>query len=206
MTLAMCVTACAPRLPPLVGAPAPPTLPRATLPMGHTRIVFRWELQDPELAARGEGAARVAFPDSARLDFFLGGGVGSGAAVLVGDRLELGDQDTDVTRRLVPSPPLLWAALGRLAFPPLADTIARVAGDTLRADIGQPVVWRVTFVRDTLVRLERVDRGRVLEWVERSAAGRTVRYGNEGQRRRLDLLITRSENVSAFDSEIWTLR
>ena len=206
VTLMLASSSCARRLQPLPGTPAPVVLPRAALPAGHHRIVFRWELEDPDIVARGEGAARTAGPDSARLDFFLGGGVGGGAAVLVGERLDLPPQANDMSTKLVPPAPLLWASLGRLALPPTADTSVRVQGDTLRADLGSPVVWRVTFVHDTLTRLERVGGGRVLEWVERSEDGRTVRYSDHAQRRRLDLFITRSEHVSAFDPAIWTFR
>jgi hypothetical protein len=195
---------CARRLPPLRGNPAPPVLPNPQLPPGHRRIVFRWELEDTDLFSRGDGAARVAGPDSARLDFFLAGGLGSGAAVLIGAELRLPNRAEDLARRLVPPPPLLWSALGRLAIPPLADTAARVDGDTLRADIGQPVAWRVTFVRDTLRRVERVESDRVVEWVERFADGR-IRYRHQAARRQLDLFITRTDDVSAFDANIWVL-
>jgi hypothetical protein len=174
--------------------------------LGRRRIVFQWELEDRDLVARGEGAARIAPPDSARLDFFLAGGVGSGAAVLIDDDLRLPSRADDLGRRLVPPPPLLWAALGRLAVPALRDTAARVDADTLRADIGNPVAWRVTFVRDTLRKVERVDGGRVVEWVERSAdAGRHVRYRHEVSRRQLDLFITRSDEISALDPAVWEL-
>jgi len=193
---------CAPRLRPLPGVPAPTMLPRAELPPGHRRLVFSWELEDPDLAARGEGAARMAPPDSARLDFFLAGGMASGASVLIGGELRLPPRSDELARRLVPPPPLLWAALGRVAVPALRDTAARVDGDTLRADIGQPVAWRLTFVRDTLRRLERVDGGRVVEWVDRSVNGR-IRYRQEVNRRRLDLVITRSDTLSALDPAIW---
>jgi len=47
-------------------------------------VVFQWELVDGEITARGDGVARIASPDSVRLDFFLGGGMGGGAAVLIG--------------------------------------------------------------------------------------------------------------------------
>jgi hypothetical protein len=197
-------TACAPRLRPLTGAPAPKVLPPSPLPPGHRRVVFRWELQDPDLTARGEGAARLAPPDSGRLDFFLAGGAASGAAVLVGSDLRLPSRGEDMSRRLVPPAPLLWGALGRLAVPPAADTVVRVDGDTLRADIGTPVAWRLTFVRDSLRKVERVDGGRIIEWVERFANGR-VRYRHESSRRQLDLFITRSDDVSAFDAAIWDL-
>jgi hypothetical protein len=59
-------------------------------------------------------------------------------------------------------------------------------------------------VRDTLRKVERVDGGRVVEWVERSGDAR-LRYRNEVSRRQLDLLITRSDDASAFDPAIWVL-
>lgn len=203
--LALGVIGCAPRLRPLPGTTVSPVLPRAELQAGHRRVVFRWELTDADLIARGEGAARIAAPDSVRLDFFLGGGMGSGAAVLIGNDLALQDSANDITRRLVPTPPLLWAALGRLAIGKADTVMAAAHGQSLQADVGDPVVWRVTFIADTLSRLERVDRNRVLEWVERSRDGRTVRYKHETQRRSLELVITNNSAVGAFDPAIWSL-
>ena len=191
--------ACAPRLRPLTGAPAPAVLPAATLPPGHRRVLFDWVLEDREISARGEGVARVASPDSARLDLFVAGGFGSGGAVLLGDSLRL--PGGDLVRRFVPPPPLLWATMGRVAIPALTDTSARVDGGFLRVDIGSPVAWRLTFRSDSLVRLERVGGGRVVEWVERS--GSTVRYQNAPARRVLLLTIKRVEEVPPFDASIW---
>lgn len=201
--IATAFIACAPRLKPLPGAPTLPDLPRAELPAGHHRLVFQWQLEDADLVSRGEGAARIASPDSGRLDFFLAGGLGSGAAVLIGAELRLPSNSEDLARRLVPPAPLLWAALGRLAVPPLTDTTARVSGDTLRADIGNPVAWRITFVRDSLRRAERIDGGRVVEWVDRG--NQRVRYRHSTARRQLDLSITRSERTGEFDPSIWLL-
>lgn len=202
--LVVAAQGCAPKLRPLSGSPAPAVLPRAELPPGHQRIVFRWELEDPDMIARGEGAARVAPPDSVRLDFFLAGGLASGAAVLLDTELRLPSRADDITRRLIPPAPLLWAALGRLALPVTRDTAVRVDGDTLRADIGTPTAWRITFVRDTLRRIERVEGGRVLEWAHRTSGGH-LRYRHEVSRRQLDLFITRIDDVSAFDPLIWEL-
>ena len=196
---------CAPRLTPLPGTSVPAVaLPRAELAPGSQRIVFRWELEDPDMVARGDGAARVTAPDSARLDFFLAGGLASGAAVLIGQELRVPSTAAAVSRRLVPPPPMLWATLGRLAVPVMRDTVVRVDGDTLRADIGAPIAWRVTFVRDTLRRIERVDGARVVEWVQRLPDGR-LRYRHEVNRRQLDLTITRTDRISGFDSAIWDL-
>jgi hypothetical protein len=198
------VTSCVPRLSPLTGAAAPASaLPRTAF-TGHRNIGFNWELQDRDMVARGEGVARLASPDSGRLDFFLGGPFGGGgAAVLIGDSLRLpASAVSDIVSRIVPPPPLLWASLGRVALPNLPDTVIRIDGSTLRADVGSPVAWRLTFRGDTLTRAERVDNGRVVEWVDR-ADPTHVRYRNESARRSLQLTLTRSSEVPGFDASIW---
>ena len=198
------VAACRPpRVAELPGVPAPvQSLPRGTLPEGRRKVVFQWELRDGDISARGDGVARIASPDSVRLDFFLGGGFGSGVAVLIGDSLQV--PGPDFARKLVPPRALLWAALGRLDVPAEPDTLVRVDGAVLRADIGAPVHWRATFRGDTLSRLERVDGGRLQEWVERSA-DQKVQYRNEAARRSLSLVILRSDVVAPFDPSIWRL-
>lgn len=190
----------APRLRPLVGAPTVARFPSTELPAVHRQIVFDWELVDRDVTGRGEGVARVAGPDSARLDLFLAGGFGSGAAILIGDSLHV--PGTGLPRRLVPPPPLLWAALGRVALPALSDTTARVDGELLRVDIGKPASWRLTFRRDSLVRLERIRDGRIVEWVERG--GNIVHYRSEEARRALSLTIKRAQEVPPFDASIWS--
>ena len=199
------LVACIPRLAPLTGAPVPAgRLPRTQIPSGHHKVVFTWQLDDRDMTGRGDGVARVASPDSARLDFFLAGGFGGGSAILIGDSLRV--PGPDIVRRLVPPSPLLWATLGRVALPNLPDTVIKVEGTTLRADIGRPVAWRLTFRGDTLVRAERVDGGRVEEWMEREDASH-VRYRDEGARRSLQLVVTRTEVVPngsvEFDASIW---
>lgn len=196
------VTACAPpRVAALPGAPAPVLrLPRGELAEGRRKIVFKWEAQDGEMTARGDGVARIAPPDSVRLDFFLGGGFGGGAAVLVGDSLRV--PGPEMARRLVPPRPLLWAALGRLDLPAERDTVVRVDGDVIRADIGAPLHWRATFRGDTLTRLERIEGGRLQEWVARGADG-VVRYRSEASRRSLSFVIQRSDASPPFDPAIW---
>jgi hypothetical protein len=65
--------ACAPKAPPLRGITAQPALPELSIPTGHSRLVFDWKYEDPDIRAHGDGAARTAFPDSARVDLFLEG-------------------------------------------------------------------------------------------------------------------------------------
>ncbi|HKH93098.1 MAG TPA: hypothetical protein VKA54_14930 [Gemmatimonadaceae bacterium] len=194
--------ACAPpRVAALPGTAAPvQRLPTGALPSGHRKVVFQWELKDQDFTARGDGVARIASPDSVRLDFFLGGSVGGGGAILIGDSLIV--PGPDMARQLVPPRPLLWAALGRLDLPVERDTVVRVDGDIVRAEIGAPVHWRVSFRGDTLTRVERVDGGRLQEWVERGT-GQRILYRNESTRRTLSLVIQRSDAVTAFDPSIW---
>lgn len=192
---------CAPRLAPLAGAPAPARLPDATLPPGRHKIVFRWQLDDGDLSARGDGVARIASPDSARLDLFVGGMAGA-TAVLIQDSLAA--PGGDMVRRLVPPAPMLWATLGRLSIPALPDTAVRVDSGVARADIGHPVVWRVTFRGDTISRLEHVDGGRVVEWLQRD--GDHLVYRHEAPRRSLTMDIVRTEPVEEFDAAIWHIQ
>ena len=192
---------CVPKAHALSGVPTPAALPPIDLPAGHTRWVFDWKYEDPDIHASGDGALRAAFPDSARLDLFVGGGMGAAAAILIGDQLRA--PGPDALRRMIPPPPLLWAALGRLAVPPAADTTARLDGDTLRADIGRGNVWRVTIAGGTLRRLERIDDGRIVQSVVR-ADDRHVRYFDAAARRSLELVITSVDSNADIDASIWS--
>jgi hypothetical protein len=193
---------CAPALPPLAGVPAPGrSLPALQLPRGHRHIVFRWEYEEGDIAARGDGSVRTAFPDSARLDFFLGGGLGAGAAVLVGDTLRAPRRD--LVQKYLPPIPLLWAALGRLAIPALPDTVMRLDGAILRAHIGRPLEWSVAARDTSLMELTHVSRGKITESLSRGR-GNVVTYEAPGARRRLKLTIISNE-IGSFDASIWSL-
>ena len=152
------------------------------------------------MVARGEGVARLASPDSARLDFFVDGGFGSGHVIVFGDRVVA--PGGDLVASMIPSPPMLWAAVGRFAVPPASDTVAAVDGTRLRADIGRDPRWRATFEGARLTLLERVVNDKVAESVARSEDG-TVRYVNPGARRTLRITITRDDAVASFDASIW---
>src|ERR1700738_3240466 len=152
------LAACTPRAAPLKGVLAPDrALPAISMAGGHRHIVFKWDYEEGGIAARGDGSVRTAAPDSARLDFFLGGGLGAGAAVLIRDSLR--SPHAELARRYIPPSPMMWAALGRLAVPPLPDTVVRIDGDLLRADVGRPAQWRVTIRGDTLVGLGHISDG-----------------------------------------------
>ena len=194
--------ACAPAAAPLKGVLAPDrSLPALNLPPGHRHIVFKWEYEEGEVAARGDGSVRIAPPDSARLDFFLGGGLGAGAAVLIGDSLRA--PNAELARRYIPPTPMMWATLGRLAIPALRDTVVRMDGDLLRADVGKPAQWRVAIRGDTLVGLEHISDGKIVESFSRGANG-VLTYEAPGARRRLRLTILR-EQPGSFNAAIWSL-
>jgi hypothetical protein len=199
-----------PKALPLKGSPGTAALiPRAAnaLPEGYHRVRFKWQVSDPQFSAKGDGAARVAYPDSARLDFVVGGPLGgSGRALLFGDTLVA--PGGKGIRRYLPATPLLWAMLGRLAIGSAADTLVRVEGDTVRADIGptpptEGTVWRVSFVGGELESLSRLSGGRVREGVVREMARGRIRYTNAGGHRSLTMTQVRSEAVPAFDSSTW---
>lgn len=195
-------SACAP--PPAAGLPgtplAPVALPRTELAPGHRLLTFRWEYVEGNSLTRGDGSLRVAPPDSARLDLFLGA-FGSGAALLISDRLHAPLPES--ARKLIPPPTMLWAAIGRLAVPAATDTVVTADHDLIRGDIGHDPVWRVTFSDGTLIRLEHINGGRVLEHVER--AGTRIRYVSNVAPRRLTLNITSDEPAPPFDRSIWAL-
>jgi hypothetical protein len=194
------MVACSPRARPLTGVPAPRRIPVAELAPVHRKIVFQYDYSQPELRIRGEGVARIAPPDSARLDFFVNG-QGTGHALLIGDQIRLqGGQDA--MRDLLPPAPLLWAALGRLHVPAASDTTVRVDSDTLRIDIGHEPGWRATFFDDQLRRLELIEGGRIPQWVARPDVG-PIRYEQPRLRRSLQLTISRDDTVPGFDASIW---
>ena len=196
------LAACTPAAAPLKGVLAPDrSLPSIAMPGGHRHIVFRWDYQEGDIAARGDGSIRTAAPDSARLDFFLGGGLGAGGAILIGDSLRT--PHANLARRYIPPAPLMWAALGRLAIPPLPDTVVRVDGDLTRADIGRPLQWRVALKGDTLVELDHISNGKITESLTREANG-TMTFQAPGARRTLRLTVIREEPGS-FDASIWSL-
>jgi hypothetical protein len=193
-------TGCAPKVKPLEGAPSPNrALPSLPLPGVHRRVSFRWDYEEQSLLTHGEGAIRASAPDSARVDLFLTGGLFIGYAILVGDSLS--GPRIDQIRRVLPPPAMLWAALGRLAIPPLPDTVVRADGDNIQAEIGRPAAWRITIKGNRIMQLARLNSGRIAEVVTRDDGGRLL-YEVPG-RRKLWLGIIRDEEVQPFDAAIW---
>jgi hypothetical protein len=176
------------------------------------QLQFTWVYGDDAFSATGDGAVRVKGPDRARLDFFLKNGSAGGYAILIGDSVTV--PGGDVASRLPPAP-ILWAALHRLALPATRDTVARMDGDTLRVDMGtlrggdatkaDGEAWRLTFGGTRLARVDRIDKGRIIEsmWRERGTKGETIRYNHESAHRRLTIVLGDTTWVQGFDDVIW---
>ena len=197
--LALSAGCTAPRAGALGGAPAVRKLPETSLPPGYRRVVFRWDYRERVFTGRGNGVARIAPPDSVRLDFFLENGAGAGFVILIGDKL-MTPTDAPVGR-YIPPVPMLWAALGRITFT-APDTTVHVDGDTLRAEIGRDPTWRITFGADQPVRIERIIAGRIEDLVERTDSTRVV-YRQPRAARTLQLTVTARYKEAAFNEAIW---
>jgi len=204
----------APKAQPLRGEVTPTVLPPANLSPKPQQLRFTWSYKDPTFDANGDGVVRTLAPDRGRLDFFLKNGMAGGYAILVGDSLTI--PGPDLVRRFLPPVPLLWATLGRLAVPGTRDTIARIENDTLRADFGvlskgdgskaDGRVWRVTYAGTAINRVERIEDGKVVEWVSRqrgSTGHWELRYVHERANRGLRIVVTDTTIVEGFDDAIW---
>ncbi len=208
------MAACAPAARPLVGAPTREVLPVTSIPAAPTVLRFTWTYKDETFEANGEGAVRRQGPDRARLDFFLRNGMAGGYAILVGDSLTV--PGIDLVKRMLPPVPLLWASLGRLAVPSTPDTVSRMDGDTLRADLGalrgrdasaaDGRAWRVAFAGRNLARVERIEGGKVVEWMTRvpgDDGALRLQYVHEKGKRRLAIAVSDTTIVEGFDDAIW---
>jgi len=208
------LAACAPSARPLIGVPTTAALPPAELSIRPQLLRFTWTYKDETFEANGDGVVRHAPPARARLDFFLRNGMAGGYAILVDDSLTV--PGIDLVRRFLPPVPLLWATLGRLALPAAPDTVARMDGDTLRADLGvlrgrdataaDGRAWRVLFGGRVLGRVERIEGGHVIEWItrRRNPAGQLeLTYVHEQAKRRLGITVTDTTLVEGFDDAIF---
>lgn len=162
-------------------------------------MVFRWRYADATIMLSGEGIARVTAPDSARLDFFVDGGLGGGVAFLFGDSLVAPGAGS--IRRVLPPAPMMWAAFGRLALPPAEDTVVTRNGETLQAELGRNPRWRVTLGPEGITRLVSLRGSRVHEYVNRGEE--EVLYENPGERRTLRISIEGDDRVPGFPEDTW---
>jgi hypothetical protein len=209
---------CAPGLAGPLGAPVPDpagtaaAIAQATTPASARQAAFEWELVDHGSRLRGRGVARAAAPERLRLDLFGPRGETYLAAALVGEDFRVPAQVAEAFS--LPSPALLWSALG-VVRPPSGAGLTSVTSDGGLTEVryvagdGRTFVYRVQSGADTprLVRLERTARRGVEESVELSYADdgglRQARYRDWTAFRDLTLTFESFTDVESFPDAIW---
>jgi hypothetical protein len=115
----------------------------ATQLTGHSIRQFKWLFQDDRSSAGGDGAARVAAPDSLRFDARGPLGWGRMAAVVVGDQPVWAEPEETVAQ-IVPDYVLFWAMFGVARMPNPRATIRGL-------DDGRSQIWEYALGGDTVV-------------------------------------------------------
>jgi len=126
---------------------------------------FTWLYQDEQASKGGRGSARIAVPDSLRIDFAGSLGIGKGSAVVVGDSALWVVPERSV-EELVPGVSLLWSVLGIARGP---DSGARLAG----LDQPERTAWQYADGGDTVTYL-RVAGNPVILFAEVRRAGKII--------------------------------
>ena len=204
---------------------APPTKPEAlafrplsgeafraaadrTTPAGRMIVNLRWRFADPTLDVAGRGAARIAPPDSLRIDVRGPLGFGRGTLVLAGDSLWA--DPASMVAQVMPSRFLVWAMLGVLRAPDALERLeeaeidGRVLVLVLESD-GRSTTFEMR--GDTMVGAvqERAGRqvGRLV--LRRDASGQVRRAEAEDKERdaRLVFDIERRTASGPFPASVW---
>jgi hypothetical protein len=145
MWLTACVGRPAPLVPePLARVPAESVAAWTGLrgPTRPTLLRFQWRYRDDDVGVRGRVTARVAPPDSVRVDWGAPFGA-HGAAVVIGDSLMWADPKKDFPESPPPAVVLIWTALGVIR-PPTATMTVYGGRDSTQT------VWRYVEGRDTI--------------------------------------------------------
>jgi hypothetical protein len=139
-------SALAPRSLKPVSADSARTWAQTTAPKHAAGIRFKWRYEDRKLNAAGRATARVAPPDSVRLDYAATLGLSSGAGVVVGDSVIWADPDQDF-RSFIRGVPVFWAMMG-VARPAPAGAV--VTAGTIGSSGHPRYAWRFATGADTL--------------------------------------------------------
>jgi hypothetical protein len=202
-----------------MGEPAPDpsalaaSIQAATVPGTPQRVTFSWNLVEQGSPVGGRGVVRTESPDRIRLDLFGVRGDTYLIAALVGDEYRLPREAANAVS--LPSPSLLWAALGVLD-PPRAATLTSATTSDGSAELrfGTPngEIFAYSFVqrggdRYLLERLERAGNRGVIETVaiERDSDGAIsrTRYRDWSAFRDLELVVEEVVPSAAFPPDIW---
>jgi hypothetical protein len=219
--LAACAPAASQPSPaPASGTTAPPSAPlsadpasiaaeagRATVPAGPRQMSFGWELDEAGARFRGRGVARLVAPGRFRLDLFGPRGETYLAAALVDGQARV--PPALAQRFRLPSPALLWAAVGVIAPPAEARLLAASSeggATTLRYQLGEDVLeYRARGGRLQSVR--RSSRGGTAEsidltWNDQGLA--RAQYRDWAAYRTLNLSLETATDVASFPEDTWT--
>jgi len=186
---------------------------RTTLPAGRIVIRFRWRYEDGQVKYAGRGTARIAPPDSLRFDYAGPFGLGSGAAVVIGDTVAWADPAANF-RSLVPAIPMLWASLGTvrppsegaavfgLADPPRAIWRFVAQGDTLDyvATVGPEPILEAEWRRDGAV----VARSRTRLDLQTRPVGARISFPEASAR--FELTVVAIDTAAVFPPALWRSR
>ena len=179
-------------------------------PDGNRHLKFKFKFKDPKGNVGGRGAARIARPDSLRLDMQGPFGLGKGAAMVDGDST-VWIRGPDAIKRIVPDFRLMWSMLGFTRPPPEGATLAAYqAGDVTAwsyATEGDIVEYvRTGGANAGLVALVRKD-GAVLGRSETTfgpdGAPTKAQLIVPGTSARLDITFTESSTPATFKPDTW---
>jgi hypothetical protein len=133
----------------------------ATQLQGNSIRQFKWLFQDDRSSAGGDGAARVAAPDTLRFDARGPLGWGRMAALVVGDQPVWAEPEETVAQ-IVPDYVLFWAMFGVTRLPNPRATIRGL-------DDGRTQLWEYALGSDTVVYSRRTEApGKVTAEVRRN--------------------------------------
>lgn len=184
-------------------------LRRATTPSSPTQARFAWSLDEAGSRFNGSGVARYVAPERFRLDLFGPRGETYLAAALVSETPRIPAQVQE--RFKLPSPALLWAAVG-VVRPPATARLASATDEggrvTVRYDLGADGTLEYRAQGGRLASVRRLKSGGVQESVELERAGdgslKAARYRDWPAYRNLNLTLEQSSNAASFPDDIWT--
>lgn len=182
-------------------------LASGSLPDTLLHVTFGWTYADADARLRGRGVARVDAPTRLRLDLFGPQGETYLAAAMVGEELRA----PAAARVDLPSPALLWAALGVLHLPAGAAVVEgwRTGGViSLRVEGGgDSYHYRADEETGRLLEVSRLYRGRPLESVlvawDAGSHPSGARYRHQAEFRELNLDIEALRAAAPFPESIW---
>jgi hypothetical protein len=182
-----------------------------TTPAAREIWRIRWRSDDGRITLAGQGAVRVAPPDSLRVDLAVRLGMGRATMILAGDRVAA--EPRDLVEHALPDRFALWAALGVLRVPDGTRAVSRLdqTGRALwRAEDGNGRATTFELRGDTLVGVTREVDGRMVARLElwRGPDGRVrrARVSDLAHGARFEVDVTNREAAESFPHDIWRLR